>query len=161
MPRGKARSKIWDGTDWDDGFWSEGRLWVYRPDYPNLSEKSNYALRSRIVWWLSGRPIPQKGYVIHHINGDPSDDRLENLKIMSKGKHTTLHTKKKHIELMCRQCGKSFSVPMWKIRGRVKEGRGTVKFCSRKCFYESGVAILGRKNISDAVRKEYEKRSVK
>lgn len=30
--------------------------------------------------------------VVHHRNGDPTDDRLENLEVMSKSDHTALHT---------------------------------------------------------------------
>ncbi|HXJ92657.1 MAG TPA: HNH endonuclease [Terriglobia bacterium] len=30
--------------------------------------------------------------IVHHINGDRSDDRLENLEVLSKSDHTRLHT---------------------------------------------------------------------
>ena len=33
----------------------------------------------------------KKGEVIHHINGDKSDDRTENLQKMTRAKHTSLH----------------------------------------------------------------------
>lgn len=32
-----------------------------------------------------------KGEAIHHINGDPSDDRIENLEKMIRGEHNILH----------------------------------------------------------------------
>jgi hypothetical protein len=31
--------------------------------------------------------------VVHHINGDPTDDRIENLEVMDRGEHTSLHLK--------------------------------------------------------------------
>lgn len=33
------------------------------------------------------------GKVVHHKNGDRKDNRPENLEVMERGKHTTLHTK--------------------------------------------------------------------
>ena len=36
------------------------------------------------------------GYVIHHENGDSSDDRIENLRKMTRSEHQTLHMTGKH-----------------------------------------------------------------
>ena len=37
----------------------------------------------RFVWELSGRPLPEKPLSIDHINRNPLDNRLENLRIAS------------------------------------------------------------------------------
>jgi len=37
-----------------------------------------------------GRPL-REDEVVHHINGDPSDDRIENLEVMTNAEHTALH----------------------------------------------------------------------
>jgi len=42
----------------------------------------------RYVWEQANGPIP-KGWIIHHINGIPGDNRLENLLAVPKGKHST------------------------------------------------------------------------
>ena len=44
----------------------------------------------RACWEAYSGPIPE-GHVIHHINGDPLDNRTENLACMPSGEHTRLH----------------------------------------------------------------------
>lgn len=45
-----------------------------------------------LVWEAVHGPVP-KGCVIHHINGDGKDNRLENLQLMTVGEHLALHAK--------------------------------------------------------------------
>jgi len=44
----------------------------------------------RYIWEKHNGKIPE-GYIIHHINCNPSDNRIENLKCMSKSEHKKLH----------------------------------------------------------------------
>ena len=44
----------------------------------------------RDVWCFHNGEIPEN-YDIHHINGDKTDNRLENLEILPKSEHTKLH----------------------------------------------------------------------
>jgi hypothetical protein len=37
-----------------------------------------------------GREL-QPDEVVHHINGDSTDDRLENLQVLSRSEHTAIH----------------------------------------------------------------------
>ena len=46
----------------------------------------------RDVWEYHNGSIP-KGYSVHHINGDPGDNRIENLECMPTGEHISLHGK--------------------------------------------------------------------
>lgn len=46
--------------------------------------------RSRIVWAEANGPIPH-GYVIHHRNENPMDDRLENLQMLTRAQHAAEH----------------------------------------------------------------------
>ncbi len=47
----------------------------------------------RLIWEKFNGPITNGG-VIHHINGVRSDNRIENLQLMSRGQHKALHNSK-------------------------------------------------------------------
>lgn len=42
-----------------------------------------------------GRPL-RPGEQVHHINGDPTDDRIENLQLMTVQEHSRLHVDRLH-----------------------------------------------------------------
>ena len=46
--------------------------------------------------WINfyGKPVP-KGYSIHHINGDKTDNRIQNLQCVNSKLHTKFHSKGK------------------------------------------------------------------
>lgn len=50
----------------------------------------NHNLEHRNVWIKYNGPIP-KDYIIHHINEDKTDNRIENLQLMSRSEHIKLH----------------------------------------------------------------------
>ena len=49
-----------------------------------------FQFEHRRVWENANGPVPA-GFVVHHINGDKSDNRLENLRLMRDGSHKSLH----------------------------------------------------------------------
>lgn len=67
--------------------------WINKKGYVVLNfwdddgKKYKQIFEHRVVW---GQPVP-KGFVIHHINENPSDNRIENLQLMSLSEHTRLH----------------------------------------------------------------------
>jgi len=59
---------------------------------------SGWLPRAHVVWVQANGPIPAPGlgmqgdqYCIHHINGDKSDDRIENLELKTKREHIGGH----------------------------------------------------------------------
>src|SRR5208283_322361 len=73
-----------------------------------------------------GRPL-HRGEVIHHINGDKGDNRIENLMVMTPQAHSEHHNQKHPRVKFCAVCGAEY-VPPAKHRERTKT-------CSKKCRY--------------------------
>lgn len=83
--------------------------------------------------------------VVHHINGDDKDNRLENLQLMSRSEHTKMHNPKiPYTCLFCYWCGVIIFRKPHKVRIINKKER-KLSFCSKKCAGSYNYHIL--KNI--------------
>jgi hypothetical protein len=116
-----------------------GRLALQRLQQPaqaNRRRQSPYAPRhsgnaaSIAVSYLLWRRTAEIG-LVHHVNGDRTDDRLENLMPISLGAHRCEHTRSHLAFQVCANCWELFVLP--------KPAKRTW-FCSRRC---TGVAIRG------------------
>jgi hypothetical protein len=82
-----------------------------------------------------GRSLGRLEFV-HHINGDPDDDRPENLALMSPSEHSRLHRAqgdmrdkpRQRVPVTCANCGEEFEV--------VPSRQLMAKYCSKPCMYE-------------------------
>lgn len=71
----------------------------YKPNHPRAN-KNGYVFEHILVWESAHGAIP-KGWVIHHLNGTKSDNRLENLQALSTRKHhAVLEAKAKRIQAL-------------------------------------------------------------
>jgi len=127
--------RAWSPKRWNDGHLvtkgkGKGRFWVHYPPCSKKGYKYGYVLRAYAVWEIYRGKIP-KGYVIHHKDGNRSNDRLYNLQLMKRSEHTRLHFTKSKIKVNCKNCGKVLFVHQWRIN-KCKEHLYCSKSCSMK-----------------------------
>lgn len=68
----------------------DGYVWVWAPDHPNAYRSGRIAEHRLVASGIIGRPLrPTED--VHHRNGDPADNRPENLEIVEHGAHSRLH----------------------------------------------------------------------
>lgn len=59
----------------------------------------------RYVWnFFFGEP--PEGYEIHHIDGNPANNNVENLQLLTKAEHYAVHNQMRQKEFVCDFCGK-------------------------------------------------------
>lgn len=99
---------------------------VFAPqEYAGMRYRDKYCYEHHLVWWKHYNDVIAKDYVIHHINGNTHDNRIENLQKMLRVLHSKHHSRVKvFIEYTCKNCGIVFK--------RRKGATGI--FCSRKCI---------------------------
>lgn len=56
-----------------------------------LADPNGFAYEHLVVWCAAGNERPPPGFVLHHMNGDKTDNRIENLSVMSRGDHNAHH----------------------------------------------------------------------
>jgi predicted RNA-binding Zn-ribbon protein involved in translation (DUF1610 family) len=75
-----------------------GYILILKPDHPR-AHKTGYVLEHIVVWEQAhGKRLP-KGWIIHHLNGIPDDNRPVNLQALPNKKHyLLLQAKAKRIQ---------------------------------------------------------------
>ena len=78
---------------------------------------------------------------IHHINGNYTDDRPENLLVIDRSKHVSSHqTKTPDTEIICIMCGEKAYKRANHLRHNRKQGK-VGPFCGRQCAGRYGAGL--------------------
>lgn len=93
---GRVKSIVWRGVKKETLF----TPWLNKNGYPMVSlrkngEKTGYSIHS-LVWEAFNGPVPD-GLQINHINEDKTDNRLENLNLMTPSENCRWGTRTKRI----------------------------------------------------------------
>lgn len=125
---------------------SGGYIYIYKPSHPNCSSSGTIAEHRIVAEKKIGRYLSSNEDV-HHINGIKTDNRPENLEILSRSKHQSLHLSKrfiskgKMVQRICQSCGRTFEIIHWRLTDKSRK-RGIV--CSLSC-----AGKLGRKKSEE------------
>ena len=80
---------------WKGGRWlsrSHGYIFVLAPGHPNARKTGYVREHVKVMADHLGRKI-ERHEIVHHINGDKLDNRLENLEVMTRAEHASHHHK--------------------------------------------------------------------
>lgn len=69
---------------------SKGYKLLYMPDHPR-ADKGGYVFKHIVVWEHFNKCSVPEGFYVHHVNGKKTDNRIENLSILSASGHTRIH----------------------------------------------------------------------
>ena len=74
---------------------NRGYVLAYAPKHPHAHKDGYVMLHTILVEQQIGRYLTDKE-VVHHINRDRADNRIENLRLMNKFDHMSMHMKERH-----------------------------------------------------------------
>lgn len=74
-------------------------------DHP-LADPNGYAYEHLVVWVAAGLQRPPRGFLIHHRNDVKTDNRFDNLELLSRGEHNRLHNQQKGRDPLTGRIGK-------------------------------------------------------
>lgn len=82
---------------WRGGFISDGhgRKLVYSPNHPNPSKCGIYVYEYRLIMEKKLKRYLKKNEVVHHKDGDHTNNHMDNLQVMTQSEHASIHGRRK------------------------------------------------------------------
>ena len=109
---------------------------VCAPDnFPGKKYRDKYCLEHHLIYFLNYGVVPKEDEIIHHINGNKYDNRIENLQLLTKKEHNKIHRYKNVtnlVKLKCPICNKVFIVER---RNSLLVKRCKSQCCCKDCAY--------------------------
>lgn len=100
-----------------------------------MANKNGVILEHRLVMSEHLARHLTKDEIVHHINEDQRDNRIENLELTNSSDHARHHKAKGEtmVDITCACCGEVEARPVRNIRTKQKQGQKHF-YCSRKCM---------------------------
>lgn len=117
---GNVRGKKWNGKP--------VKIYITPSGRKALSPKGRHKCIYILVWTLFRGPVP-KGFVIHHIDGDKLNDRLDNLMMLTVSGHGRIHHQKINVKLKG-------------LKSKSKKGENNPRFGKKCKWYNNGVKSI-------------------
>lgn len=70
---------------------SQGYVLIYMPQHPSLKSGERYIFEHRLIMENFLNRFLTRDEQVHHVNGDKSDNRIENLEVLTRPQHASLH----------------------------------------------------------------------
>jgi hypothetical protein len=127
------------------------------PGFPGATEVKQHHL----VWWRYRKERVPRGYVLHHIDEDRTNNKLKNLKLMTNAEHVRLHSTGRKLNDAQRKNAsvkaKRRCTPEWKaaVSERVKLQHAQGKFGQATWINERKLTEAERLRLSDHAKRRH------
>lgn len=127
-------------------------IMVVAPDnYPGIKYRGRYCYEHYLVFWQTYGIVPKDDEIIHHKDEDKHHNVPDNLELMKRKDHATLHNKKRLCSLVLLKCPGCQKLFIREKRNSFLQKGGTYTCCSRKCI--GIITALQKKNMNEFIKR--------